>query len=98
MRRLGKVLHATKRGLVVRAGQTPKPGVPVYSGKRKRVGQVWDVFGPVDNPYVCIKPAPGVAEDLLALTNKELFIRVVKHEKEKKTGRMPRVRKPETRT
>jgi RNA-binding protein len=92
------VLHVTKRGIVLQAEQTPKLGVPVYNGERKRVGQVWDVFGPIGNPYVLIRPAQEAGEHLPALAEKELFIRVAKHEKGKKAARVSRVRKPKART
>ncbi len=59
MARLGKVLHITKRGsLILRVKKIPPmgPNAVVLNTSAKRVGIVQDVFGPVKNPYVSIKP------------------------------------------
>jgi RNA-binding protein len=59
MRRLGEVLHVSKRGaLIVRTDKTPPIGREsiVLDKKANRVGTVVDVFGPVKNPYVSIRP------------------------------------------
>lgn len=74
MRRLGRVVHVTKRGLVIRLEREPRLGEVIYNGKRRRVGQLLDLFGPVNGPYALVRPAGGIApEDLAALVGKELF-------------------------
>lgn len=76
MRRLGKVMHVTKRGLVLRVERVPELGRAVYNGERRRVGSVLDVFGPVGSPYAMIRPARGLThEGLTALIDRELFTR-----------------------
>lgn len=62
MKRLGKVLHVSKRGsVIVRSNQTPPIGKHsvVLDKKANRVGSVIDVFGPTSNPYVAVRPAKG---------------------------------------
>jgi RNA-binding protein len=72
---LGKVMHVTRRGLVLRSVEPIEPGFPVYDEAQRRVGNVLDVFGPVSNPYIAIKPAHSMTnEDLAALVGKGLFI------------------------
>jgi rRNA processing protein Gar1 len=54
--------------------ETLEPGYPVYDEGQRRVGNVLDVFGPVSNPYIAIKPAHSMTnEDLDALVGKELY-------------------------
>ncbi|HII60708.1 Gar1/Naf1 family protein [Pyrococcus horikoshii] len=57
MKRLGKVLHYAKQGLlIVRSTWIPSLNDPVIDKDLKLVGIVKDVFGPVKMPYVAIKP------------------------------------------
>jgi rRNA processing protein Gar1 len=65
MRLLGRVLHLGARGPILRTPEAPKLGQPVFNSKRKRVGNVQDIFGPVKNPYVVLKPASGVSAESL---------------------------------
>ncbi len=59
MRRLGEVLHVSKRGsIILRTDKTPPIGrqAIVLDKKANRIGNIIDVFGPVGSPYVAIKP------------------------------------------
>lgn len=59
MRRLGKVLHISKRGsIILRTDKTPPVGSKsiVMDKKAQEVGEIIDVFGPVKEPYVAIRP------------------------------------------
>ena len=59
MRRLGKVLHISKRGsIILRTDKTPPVGSRsiVLDKKAQKVGEIIDVFGPVKEPYVAIRP------------------------------------------
>jgi len=57
MRRLGKVLHLSKSGkLILRSKAKVKPGTVALDENLKIVGIVFDDFGPVENPYVSVKP------------------------------------------
>ncbi|MDI6819509.1 MAG: Gar1/Naf1 family protein [Candidatus Hodarchaeaceae archaeon] len=94
MRRLGKVMHVTKRGLVLRVEGVPELGRAVYDGERRRVGSVLDVFGPIGSPYAMVRPAQGMShEDLTALMDRELFTREREsHGKGGKAKEMPGMR------
>ncbi|WP_297506004.1 Gar1/Naf1 family protein [Thermococcus sp.] len=57
MKRLGKVSHYAKQGfLIVRSDWVPSLNDPVVDKELKHVGVVKDVFGPVNHPYVAVKP------------------------------------------
>jgi RNA-binding protein len=59
LKRLGKVIHISKRGaLILRTEKTPPMGrdAIVVDVKVNKVGTVLDVFGPVKQPYVAIRP------------------------------------------
>lgn len=74
-RPLGKILHLSKRGIIAKCLAVPKLGEPVMDRRKKRVGNIADIFGPVNAPYILIKPASGLsAEDQKALINSEIFM------------------------
>jgi RNA-binding protein len=59
LRRLGKVLHISKRGsIILRTDKTPPVGNRsiVLDKKAQEVGTIIDVFGPVKEPYVAVRP------------------------------------------
>jgi RNA-binding protein len=59
LRRLGKVLHISKRGsIILRTDRTPPVGSRsiVLNKKAQEIGTIIDVFGPVKEPYVAIRP------------------------------------------
>ncbi|MHA2358798.1 MAG: H/ACA ribonucleoprotein complex subunit GAR1 [Candidatus Thorarchaeota archaeon] len=59
MRRLGKVLHISKRGsIILQTDKTPSVGgrSVVLDKKAQEVGIIIDVFGPVKTPYVAVRP------------------------------------------
>ena len=65
MRLLGRVLHMGTKGPILKTQITPKLGQPVFNSKKKRVGNVYELFGPVNSPYVIIKPASGISPQKL---------------------------------
>jgi RNA-binding protein len=58
VKRLGKVLHLSKsKKLILKTKVKVKTGTKVLVAKCKPVGQVFDIFGPIENPYVSIAPS-----------------------------------------
>ena len=58
LRKLGKVLHVSKRGsLILRTEKTPPvgPDAVVMNKKAEEIGFILDVFGPVKSPYVSVR-------------------------------------------
>ncbi len=63
MKRLGRVLRITSKGLIlVKTDIAPPIETRVLDSKGRLVGWVYDVFGPVKSPYVLIKPSGGIDE------------------------------------
>ncbi len=59
MKRLGKVLHISNRGsIIVRVDKTPPLGNKsiVLDKQAQEIGTIVDIFGPVSNPYIAIRP------------------------------------------
>lgn len=59
MNKLGTVLHVSgSRKLILRASAKIKvrTGIEALDEELKLVGRIVDVFGPVKNPYVSVKP------------------------------------------
>ncbi|MFW9917980.1 MAG: H/ACA ribonucleoprotein complex subunit GAR1 [Candidatus Thorarchaeota archaeon] len=56
MRRLGTVMHVTKRGaVIVQTDKSPPMGAKVVDKRAQFIGKIQDVFGPVKSPYVAIR-------------------------------------------
>ena len=54
---LGVVEEVTHEGnIIVKGTVTPEYGNLVYDSKKKKIGVVKRVFGPVDGPYVSVAP------------------------------------------
>ncbi len=72
MRSLGHVENIAYDGLVlVRAGFAPRKGVVVLDRRKRPVGRVVRVFGPVKEPFAAVRPdgKPGVS-----LIGSEVFV------------------------
>ena len=82
MKRLGTALHAVQNKLIVQteqiAGRTesnteiPRVGSWAVDQKRTRVGRILDIFGPVNHPYIIVRPNRGV--DAAAHVGKKLYL------------------------
>ncbi len=78
MNRLGKVLHLSKnKNLILRTKNKVKTKIPVLNEELRQVGVIFDVFGPIHNPYVSIKPTINNPEQyvgcfLYTMNNEEI--------------------------
>ncbi|HNX09539.1 MAG TPA: Gar1/Naf1 family protein [Methanothrix sp.] len=79
MKRLGTALHAVQNKLIVRIEEVvesetdvPRTNSWVVDQKRTRVGRVFDIFGPINHPYVVVRPNRGV--DAAAHVGKKLYL------------------------
>ena len=74
-------MHVSKSTgqLILKAREEASIGDFVYDSRHKRVGVVFDFFGPVDAPYISIRPHGDPAEFLGA----ELFIEDRRREKKR---------------
>ena len=79
MKRLGTALHAVQNKLIVQIEEVvgnetsiPRTNSWVVDQKRTRVGKVFDIFGPINHPYVVVRPNRGV--DAAAHVGKKLYL------------------------
>ena len=57
MNRLGEVLHlSTNKNLILKTKSKVKTKSPVFNEELRQIGIILDIFGPVNNPYVSVKP------------------------------------------
>ncbi len=76
MKRLGTVLHVSSHGyIVVKAELFPATNAAVVTKRMKKIGTVYDVFGPVKSPYVSVKPSNDIKQpDLRELRGEKVYI------------------------
>jgi len=95
MQFLGNVQEVTVDGkLVVRASFTPKLKEAVFDNRKRPLGRIVRIFGPVESPYVTVEPTGDTS--LLSVTGKQVYIDGVEnHGNQKGIGRgnnpVPRV-------
>ena len=76
MRLLGNVQDVTSDGkLIVRGTFTPGFRAAAVDNRKRPMGRVSRVFGPVSAPYVTVETAPGVS--LLSAIGKQVYIEEV---------------------
>jgi len=67
-RTLGTVLHMADNKLIVRGGKMKAERIVnsiVMTDDKVKIGRVYDVFGPMDRPYVSVKTFKGLKEKQL---------------------------------
>ena len=58
LQRIGCVVHISSNGnMILKADNVPRIGDQAVDESLKAVGMVFDVFGPVGNPYVAVRPS-----------------------------------------
>jgi len=57
---VGVLLHQAKSGrLIVRLSAEVRPGVTILDEKKRRLGRVVELIGPVRAPYASVAVVPG---------------------------------------
>ena len=76
MKHLGNILHLANSGkLIVRSEQMPPAHAFVYTNDKQQIGKVYNVFGPVKNPYVSVNIFRSVnRRDLESRHGEKLFV------------------------
>ena len=75
MQLLGKVLHLVSRGMVIQSGEAPRLGEAVLDSKKRKIGNVSDIFGPVNSPYLLIKPVSILSRaDMEGLVGSDVYM------------------------
>ena len=77
-RPIGRVMHVSKStgNLILKAEGEASVGEFVFDGKRRRVGSVFDFFGPVSSPFLAVKLFGAEAADLVG---EELYAVEMRH-------------------
>jgi RNA-binding protein len=58
LQKLGRVrAYTPSKNLIVKTEQSPKIGLEVVDESLNVVGRVFDIIGPVSNPYAVVKPS-----------------------------------------
>ncbi|MCW4036129.1 MAG: Gar1/Naf1 family protein [Candidatus Bathyarchaeota archaeon] len=72
--RLGTALHlsSSSGNLILETDEEAKIGEDVLDNAGKKVGTIFDLFGPLSNPFVAVKPRIDNPERLLG---EDLFLR-----------------------
>ena len=75
MKRIGEVVRTAQGLAILRSPDEsyPRLGTELVDSNLDTVGQVVDIFGPVEEPYVALSPASGV--DLPLLLGEKLYAR-----------------------
>lgn len=75
---LGNVEEITSEGrIVVSASASPGMGDSVFDGRKRKIGKVVRIFGPVDGPYVSVVLEDGTAAS--GLIGSVVYTQGVKH-------------------
>jgi rRNA processing protein Gar1 len=69
---IGTVMHISKssKNLILESSRNAKIGETVTDSNGKRVGVVFDIFGPIDSPYASVRTRVKNPESLIGA---ELF-------------------------
>jgi RNA-binding protein len=58
LQRIGLVLHVTSsKNMIIKAASLPRIGDDAVDENLKKIGTVFDIFGPVSSPYVAVRPS-----------------------------------------
>ena len=76
MKALGRITTISYSGkLVARANWAPELGTKVVDREFRVIGTVAALMGPVDSPYVSIRPVRSPGQTLLKLIGKDVYAR-----------------------
>ena len=93
MKHLGNISHLANSGkLIVRSEQMPPAHAFVYTNDKQKIGKVYNVFGPVKNPYISVSLFKSVnRRDLESRVGEKLYVST-KKELEQSRGSKSRVK------
>ena len=86
---LGNVLHVLKNNIMIVRGKRKSKrksleaaggllNSVVLDGRNREIGRIYDIFGPVDHPYISVKLFTGVNQNraVADLRSEEVFVLV----------------------
>jgi RNA-binding protein len=58
LQRIGLVLHvSSSKNMIIKAANLPRIGDEAVDENLKKIGTVFDIFGPVSSPYIAVRPS-----------------------------------------
>lgn len=89
MKFLGNSLHIANSGkLIVKSSVMPFSGASVYTGDKKKIGKINNVFGPTKDPYISINLFKSTdVEKLKKNCGEKIFMSKSNKKKSKKRGK-----------
>lgn len=74
MKLVGVVSHISKsKKIIIKAENIPILNSEVFSEEKEPIGMVIDIMGPVNNPFISVKPYKK--ENLERFINKKVYIK-----------------------
>ncbi len=72
MKKIGTVQNVIHDGtILIKSSKAFRPGTPVFDSRGQEIGTVTRTFGPVEGPYVSVKPSGRV--DSIGMLNTSLY-------------------------
>ncbi|MHC1636184.1 MAG: H/ACA ribonucleoprotein complex subunit GAR1 [Candidatus Methanospirareceae archaeon] len=79
LKKLGIALHLYGNKLIVRGRELKVEKIinkRVMMKDKKEIGRIYDIFGPIKHPYICVRVSEDVREEALKnLLNKAVYIK-----------------------
>lgn len=76
MKNIGRIIHYTKyRVFVAESRRAISLNTPIYDDRKRKIGIVTDVIGPINKPYLVIKPLVDKPEKYVG---KDIYVLRVK--------------------
>jgi RNA-binding protein len=71
----GNITHIDNKGnLIARTKKTPREGAKVIDRRKTVIGTVVSIIGPVDSPYLVIRPMRDIEKRMVSLINEAIVI------------------------
>ncbi len=78
LKKIGEVLHLSHdKKLVLKLTTVPPLYIQVYDYSMRRIGILYDVIGPVKQPFGLVKPDKAVLDNPQDFTGKAVYVRVI---------------------
>ncbi len=87
LRKIGEALHISHdKKLVLKLTSVPPLYITVYDYSMRRVGVLYDIIGPVKQPFGLVKPDKTVLEKPETIKGKAIYVRVLDLERARSKG------------
>ncbi|NPA22721.1 MAG: H/ACA RNA-protein complex protein Gar1 [Crenarchaeota archaeon] len=78
MRKIGEALHVSHdKKLVLKLSTLPPLYITVYDYSMRRLGVLYDIIGPVRQPFGLVKPDKTVIENPESIKGRPVYVRVL---------------------